>query len=53
MFPGLSFLQLVFGYRGLDELEYAFADCLVRTDETRELLQALFPKCASNVWPVL
>ena len=53
MFPGLTFLQLVFGYRALDELEYAFADCLVRTDETRELLQTLFPKHASNVWPVL
>ena len=53
MFPGLTFLQLLFGYRALEELEYAFPDCLVRTDETRELLQTLFPKCASNVWPVL
>ncbi len=53
MFPGLTFLQLLFGHRALDELEYAFPDCLVRTDETRALLQVLFPKCASNVWPVL
>lgn len=52
-FPGLTFLQLLFGYRSLDELEYAFPDCLVRTDETRALLLVLFPKQASNVWPVL
>jgi hypothetical protein len=53
MFPGLTFLQLLFGHRALDELEYAFPDCLVRTDETRALLQTLFPRCPSNVWPVL
>jgi len=53
MFPDLTFLQLLFGYRTLGELQHAFADCLVRTDEARALLLTLFPKQPSNVWPVL
>ena len=28
-FPGLTFLQLLFGYRTLDELQAAFTDCWV------------------------
>jgi len=51
-FPGLSFLQMIFGYRCFDELEHAFADCWWDNDEARVLLNALFPKRASNVWPV-
>ena len=50
MFPGLSFLQLLFGFRSLEELEAAFPDCFVRTHEVRALLTALFPKQASDVW---
>jgi hypothetical protein len=53
MFPGRTFLQLVFGYRSLDDLEFAFPDCLVRTDAARQLLLTLFPRCSSHVWPVL
>ena len=49
-FPGLTFLQLLFGYRSLDELAYAFADCGARGDEARALLNALFPKQSSNIW---
>jgi GNAT superfamily N-acetyltransferase len=51
-FPGLTFLQLLFGYRSLAELDAAFADCWASRDEARELLQALFPKQPSDVWPV-
>ncbi|HEY4690092.1 MAG TPA: GNAT family N-acetyltransferase [Anaerolineae bacterium] len=51
-FPDLTFLQLVLGYRTLDELRYAFADCWVDTDEARAVIEAMFPKQASNVWPV-
>lgn len=51
-FPGLTFLRLLFGYRTLDELRYAWADCGVR-DEARPLLAALFPKRGSNVWALL
>lgn len=52
-FPGLTFLQLLFGYRSVDELEHAFPDCLVRTDQARALLSGLFPKQPSCVWAVL
>jgi len=52
-FPGLTFLQLLFGFRSLAELENAFPDCLVRTQEARALLGALFPKQPSKVWPIL
>jgi hypothetical protein len=51
-FPDLTFLQLLFGYRSLEELEYAFADCWTSGEEGRALLAALFPKCPSDVWPV-
>lgn len=51
-FPGLTFLQLVLGYRNVEELQYAFADCRVDADQARALLNILFPKQASNVWPV-
>jgi len=51
-FPDLTFLQLLFGYRSFEELQYAFADCWADTDEARALSTALFPKQASNVWPV-
>lgn len=48
-FPGLTFLQLVFGYRSLAELRTNFADCWVNEDKALALLNALFPRCASNV----
>ena len=52
-FPDLTFLQLLFGYRSLVELEAAFPDCIVRGAEPRALLVALFPKAPSKVWPLL
>jgi hypothetical protein len=52
-FPLGAFLQLLFGYRSLDELQYAHPDCLVRTDSARAVLTAIFCKQPSNVWPVL
>jgi len=52
MFPDLSFLQLLFGYRSLETLTYAFADCWTRGDEARVLFEAMFPEQPSNVWPV-
>ena len=51
-FPDLTFLQCIFGYRSLSELEHAFPDVLVSSDEARVLLTALFPRQASFVRPV-
>ena len=50
-FPNLSFLQLVFGFRSLREIQHAYPDCWA-SDDARTLLEALFPKKASSVWPV-
>jgi hypothetical protein len=50
-FPPLVFLQLLFGYRSLDELRYAFPD--VRTkDEVELVLNILFPARPSWVVPI-
>jgi len=51
-FPDLTFLQLLFGYRTLAELELSFADCWWEDQPTRVLLNALFPKRLSDVFPV-
>lgn len=51
-FPPLVFLHLVFGYRTIDELKHAFTDCSTRDKETEYLLDALFPKKPSEIWPV-
>ncbi|MGI9057007.1 MAG: GNAT family N-acetyltransferase [Ktedonobacteraceae bacterium] len=42
--PALVFLQLLFGYRSLDELRYAFPDVRVEKSEAGVVLNALFPK---------
>lgn len=49
-FPDLTFLQALFGYRSLEELQYAFPDCTTNTDDARALLPVLFPKKTSTVW---
>jgi hypothetical protein len=50
-FPDLTFLQLLMGYRSLEELRYAFKDCRYRNDEARALLRALFPKQTAYIFP--
>ncbi len=50
-FPPLVFLQLLFGYRSLEELRHAFPDCWA-DEEPRLLLNALFPKHVSWVVPL-
>ena len=42
--PALVFLQLLFGYRSLDELRHAFPDVSVEKSGAEVLLNALFPK---------
>jgi hypothetical protein len=51
-FPGLTFLQLVFGYRSYEELHYAFPDCWCDDEDVRVLLNIVFPKKVSDVFPV-
>lgn len=51
-FPALTFLQLLFGYRSLSDLQYSFPDCEIRSEQARVLLTALFPTRPSQVWPV-
>jgi hypothetical protein len=51
-FPGLTFLQVLFGYRSYDELHESFADCWCDLEDVRALINILFPKKLSDVFPV-
>jgi hypothetical protein len=51
-FPPHTFLQLLFGYRNLEMLKASFVDCWTERDEFQSLLEALFPRLPSDVWPV-
>jgi hypothetical protein len=51
-FPGLSFLQLLFGHRTQEQLREVYPDCWVASDDARVLLSALFPRQPSVVWGV-
>ena len=51
-FPGLSFLQILFGRRSLGEVRNYVADCSEKNDEVRVLLETLFPRKPSNVWGI-
>lgn len=51
-FPDLTFLQLLFGYRSMEELDHAFADCYAQNKESLLLMDALFPKKPSLIWVI-
>jgi predicted N-acetyltransferase YhbS len=51
-FPGLTFLQILFGYRSFEELQHAFPDCWFDGEDVRALINILFPKKLSDVFPV-
>jgi hypothetical protein len=51
-FPGRTFLQALFGYRSYDELHQSFADCWCDSQEVYALINILFPKKLSDVFPV-
>jgi hypothetical protein len=51
-FPDLTFYYLLLGSRSFEELEYAFPDCFVRKPVNRALLNVLFPKQPSAIWPL-
>lgn len=52
LFPDLTFLQVLFGYRSFAELDHAFADCYARDQhpQGRPLVEILFPQKPSHVW---
>ncbi len=47
-FPGLTFLQILFGYRSLEELKAMLPDCYSK-DSVDALVSALFPKQDSDI----
>ena len=49
LFPSLTFLQVLFGFRSVADLEHAFPDCVISSEVSRELLDVLFPKHTSMV----
>jgi hypothetical protein len=51
-FPDRTFLQILFGYRSYDELRQSFADCWCDSQEVYALINILFPKKLSDVFPV-
>jgi predicted acetyltransferase len=51
-FPDLTFLQLLFGHRNLEELRQNFVDCTVENGDTAVLLNLLFPRRPSWVIPL-
>ena len=51
-FPSLTFLHLVFGHRTMGELQEIYIDCRANKNLTVHLIDTLFPKRASEVWPI-
>ncbi len=51
-FPDLTFLQALFGYRNFNELSFAFPDCWCEHEDVRILINILFPKKLSDVFPL-
>ena len=51
-FPPHTFLQLLFGYRSMDQLKFSFSDCWTDKDEYHILMDILFPRQPSDFWPV-
>lgn len=51
LFPGLTFLELLFGRRSLEELRYAHPDCAANNGGG-VLLDILFPRKPSHVVPL-
>jgi len=51
-FPDQTFLHLLFGHRTIDEIRQLRVDCWVNDDTVRIILEALFPKQMSDVWPL-
>ena len=51
-FPAHTFLHLLFGHRTIEELSHIYVDLPTKDLETRGLINALFPKRVSQIWPI-
>ena len=47
--PGLTFLQLLFGFRSLHELRDFLPDCVVRNETVGAVVEGLFPPQVSDL----
>lgn len=52
VFPGLTFLHLLFGHRSLSEIQHLFADCYTTNEDAKLLVQSLFPRQPSYIVPL-
>jgi hypothetical protein len=52
LFPELTFIQVLIGYKSFTELSDSLPDCFARNDHGRALAKFLFPRIASNVWAI-
>jgi hypothetical protein len=52
LFPDLTFLELLFGYRSFEELHRAWADCYANSAEAEVLVNILFPRRPSHLEPL-
>jgi hypothetical protein len=52
LFPDLTFLDLLFGRRSMEELRYIYPDCDASNNGAAVLLDILFPRKASCVVPL-
>jgi predicted N-acetyltransferase YhbS len=50
--PQNAFLYLLFGARTLTEVESAYPDCRIKTDLGRVMVETLFPRRHSVIWPI-
>ncbi|MBA2577827.1 MAG: GNAT family N-acetyltransferase [Euzebyaceae bacterium] len=51
-FPGLAFLQVLFGHRSVHEIQHVLPDCRCDDERTEVLLHACFPKGSATVWHI-
>ena len=52
VFPELTFLQVLFGFRSTSELSHLLPDCYARNETGEVLGDILFPRAPSTIWPV-
>ena len=50
LFPDLTFLKVLMGYRSLADVQDAYPDCIVESPVARALLPILFPRRHSHIW---